>query len=248
MPPGAPGGPGGAVAGDRRPVRAIEAAVFDMDGLLVDSEPLWHEVEIAVFGRHGVPLTVELCRQTKGMFVGDVARHWFARAPWEGATPEDVAAEVVEAMAGVLGEEAALKPGVLHALGFCRAKGVRMALASSSPRRLIDVVVGRHGLAGWFSVVHSAEHEVAGKPHPAVFLHTARLLGTHPSRCVVFEDAAAGVHGAKAAGMVCVAVPEGRGAAGEPPPGFAGADVVLGSLEELDDALWARLAALPPAS
>ena len=228
---------------------AIEAAVFDMDGLLVDSEPLWHEVEIAVFGRHGVPLTVELCRQTKGMFVGDVARHWFGRYGWEGATPEDVAAEVVEAMAGVLAEKAALQPGALHALGFCRAKGTRLALASSSPRRLIDVVVGRHGLAGWFSVIHSAEHEVAGKPHPAVFLRAAQLLGTVPSRCVVFEDAAAGVAAAKAAGMVCVAVPEARSpAAGAAPPGFAAADVVLGSLEELDDAAWPRLVALATAS
>jgi len=232
----------------------IEAAIFDMDGLLVDSEPIWHDVEIEVFGRHGVPLTVERCLETKGMFLGDAVAHWYARYPWSGASPDAVADEIVQAMAARLETTAELKPGAWHALEFCRARGVSLALASSSPHRLIDAAVQRLGLAGRFAVVHSAEDEVHGKPDPAIFRTTARLLGVSPDACVVFEDSAAGVLAAKGAGMVCVAVPEPDHTAASELPGAGGggqtlmevltrADVVLGSLLELDDAVWDRLGA-----
>lgn len=214
----------------------LAAAVFDMDGLLVDSEPLWHRAEIAVFGRYGVELSEELCRTTKGMFVAEVARHWHARRPWAGPGPDEVAAEIVEAMAELLAAEATRLPGVGHALAFCRDRVGLVAVASSSPRRLIDVALEAVGLSDAFDVVHSAEHEPAGKPDPAVFLTTAALLGLAPRRCVVFEDSPAGVAAAAAAGMRCVAVPERRA---EPAPdAFAGADLVLESLGALDQDAW----------
>lgn len=221
----------------------FDAAVFDMDGLLIDSEPLWHAAEIRIFGRYGVPLTAERCRETKGMFVGEVTRHWYARYPWTGPTPDAVAVEVIDAMASLLGAEVSLKRGACHALDFCRRRGLSLALASSSPRALIDVVVERLDLGGWFAVVHSAEDEPAGKPHPAVFLTTAALLATSPERCIVFEDSPAGVAAAAAAGMVCVAVPEEwvpSSAEGAPDP-FDAADLVIESLEDLDDEVWFRL-------
>ena len=218
----------------------LVAAVFDMDGLLVDSEPLWHLAETEVFGRYGVTLTPELCRSTKGMFVGEVARHWFARSPWSGATPGQVADEVVEAMAVLLGERATLLPGVQHALDFCRARVSGLALASSSPRRLIDIVLERFDLRRCFDAVRSAEAERAGKPDPAIFLSTAAALGCDPRRCVVFEDSPAGLAAARAAGMRCVAVPERR--LGPAPDGFDAADVILRSLDELDAATWAMVA------
>jgi sugar-phosphatase len=234
----------------------IDAAIFDMDGLLVDSEPIWHVVEIDVFGRHGVPLTVERCLETKGMFLGDAVEHWYARYPWSGATKEAVAAEVVDAVAARLELAVELKPGVSHALDFCHHHGARLAVASSSPRRLIDVVVRRFGLAERFAVVHSAENEVLGKPDPAIFLTTARLLDVAPEGCVVFEDSAAGVLAAKGAGMACVAVPEpdptaGAGTGADARDALAAAlrhaDVVLDSLLELDDTVWDRLGASRPA-
>ena len=194
-----------------------------------------------MFGRYGVALSAELCRTTKGMFVGEVARHWYARHRWTGPGPDEVAAEIVDTMAVLLAEEAALLPGVHHALEFCRARVPGLAVASSSPARLIDVVLRRFELTGWFDVVHSAEHEPAGKPDPAVFLSTAELLGVDPGRCVVFEDSPAGVASAAAAAMRCVAVPERRAAyeAGV----FDAADVVLASLEELDLEVWQVLEA-----
>jgi mannitol-1-/sugar-/sorbitol-6-/2-deoxyglucose-6-phosphatase len=230
----------------------IEAAIFDMDGLLVHTEPIWHDVEIDVFGRHGVRLTVERCLETKGMFLGDAVDHWYARYPWDGASRPEVAAEVVDAMAQRLEEGVELKPGASHALDFCHGRGAALALASSSPRRLIDAVVRRLGLGGRFAVVHSAEDEAVGKPDPGVFLTTARLLAVAPDACVVFEDSAAGVLAATRAHMACVAVPEPdpTAASGLPGAGGAGetlvevlarADVVLGSLLELDDAVWDRV-------
>jgi sugar-phosphatase len=225
---------------------AFDAALFDMDGLLVDSEPLWREAEIEVFGRHGLVLTDEQCRSTQGMVIAEVARHWFERAPWPGAGPDEVAHEVLEAVGELVDRRGALMPGVHAALADCRGRGIRLALASSSPRRLIDRVVRHLRLEQVFEVLCSAEHEVAGKPDPAVFLTAARSLGVAPARCVVFEDAPAGVRAAKAAGMVCVAVPERPD-----DPAVAGADVVLGSMADLDEAVWDRLAAAgadrPPA-
>ena len=230
----------------------FDAAIFDMDGLLVDSEPIWHDVEIDIFGRHGVPLTVQRCLETKGMFLGEAVDHWYARYPWRDASRHDVAAEILEAMARRLERSVELKPGAIEALEFCRARGAVLALASSSPRLLIDSVVRRFELTQQFAVVHSGEDEELSKPDPAIFLTTAALLGVVPAACVVFEDSAAGVLAAKGAGMVCVAVPEAdpTAASGLPSAGGAGealvdvltrADAVLGSLLELDDAVWDRI-------
>ena len=231
----------------------LDAAIFDMDGLLVDSEPVWHEVEVTVFRSHGVPLTVERCLETKGMFLGEAIDHWYERYPWRGASRAEVAGQITDAMAERFELGVDLKPGAAHALAFCEGRGARLALASSSPRRLIDAVVHSLDLAARFAVVHSAEAEDAGKPHPAVFLATAALLGVTPASCVVFEDSPAGVLAAKAAGMVCVAVPEPApsGAVFEAEPVAAldvtraHADAVLGSLEDLDDALWGALGGVP---
>jgi sugar-phosphatase len=223
------------------PGSRFEAAVFDMDGLLIDSEPLWRQAEMRIFGRLGVPLTVARCLETRGMVLGEVTRYWYGRYPWEGPTPDDVATEITDAMASLLATGAVLKPGALHALTVCRDRGLTLAVASSSPRRLIEAVVGRWGLGPWFAVLHSAQQEAAGKPDPAVFLTTARLLGVAPECCVVFEDSPAGVQAAVAAGMACVAVPEDPGWMSAGPGDFEGADLVIDSLNDVNDDLWARL-------
>ena len=215
----------------------LGAVLFDMDGLLVDSEPLWHRAEIAVFARYGLHLTPELCRLTKGKFVVEVTTFWYQRHPWSGASPEEVATEIVDEVAALVRTTSTLLPGVHHALEFCRDRVPLLGLASSSPMRLIDEVLDRFGLRSYFDVVHSAEAEAAGKPDPAVFLTAAALLGVPPGRCVVLEDSPAGVGAALAAGMQCIAVPERR--AGVPelvgPPEVP----VLASLRELGPEVWA---------
>jgi mannitol-1-/sugar-/sorbitol-6-/2-deoxyglucose-6-phosphatase len=219
----------------------FRASIFDMDGLLVDSEPLWHEAEIDVLGSLGVPLGASACRQTKGMFVNEVTRYWHDRYPWRGPTTDDVAVEIVDRVMALVVAKGVPKPGVQQAIDLCRAHGLPLAVASSSAYRLIDLVLDHFGWAASFDLVHSAEDEPYGKPHPGVFLTAATKLGVPPDRCLVWEDAPAGVLAAKAARMACVAVPE---VVERDRPAFGLADAVLGSLEEADEALWRRVSAV----
>jgi mannitol-1-/sugar-/sorbitol-6-/2-deoxyglucose-6-phosphatase len=216
----------------------FDAAIFDMDGLLVDSEPLWHEAEISVLGALGVPLVASACRQTKGMFVNEVTEYWYERYPWTGPTPDQTAVQVVDAVMGLVVAKGELKPGVRTAIDLCQAHGLPLAIASSSEYRLIDLVLGHFDLGRYFAVTHSAEEEPFGKPHPGVYLSAAAKVGARRQRCLAWEDAPAGVLAAKAAGMLCVAVPE---PAERRRPEMGLADALLGSLEEVDEALWQRL-------
>jgi beta-phosphoglucomutase-like phosphatase (HAD superfamily) len=220
--------------------RPFSAAIFDMDGLLVDSEPLWHEAEVEVLGALGVPIAEGDPRRTKGIFVREVTRFWFERFPWDGPTTDEVAVRIVDRVIDLVAEVGRLQPGVGRAISLCEDHGLALAVASSSEHRLISFVLERFGLASRFRFAHSAEDEEYGKPHPAVFLTTAERLGAAPDRCIVWEDAPAGVLAAKAARMTCVAVP----AADErDAPALAIADAVLTSLEEADESLWRRLVA-----
>ena len=217
---------------------SLQAALFDLDGLLVDSEPLWHEAEIRVLRTHGVPLTAEMCRETKGRYVSEAVLHWHDRYPWDSPGIDVVVADILDILDELIATRLELKPGVEHAIGACRNRNLRLAVASSSPLRIIKSVLARFGLEGSFESICSAEYEAAGKPDPAVFLTAARTLDAEPERCLVFEDSIAGVRAAKIAGMLCVAVPE-RTVTTE--GSFVSADVVLESLADLDDRVWARL-------
>ena len=135
-------------------------------------------------------------------------------------------------MIALLLSKGELKPGAEHAIGLCAERGLPLAVASSSQYRLIDVALDHFGLRHHFALIHSAEDERWGKPHPAVFLTAAAKLGAAPRRCLVWEDAPAGVVAAKAASMVCIAVPE---PGEEHQPAFGLADLVLGSLLEVDE-------------
>ena len=207
----------------------LRAAIFDMDGLIVDSEPLWRRTEVAVFGEVGLVLTEAMCEATTGLRIDEVALHWFRRSPWEGPSPHALAERIVDRM--IEGADTAMQPGVASALDACAEAGLRLAVASSSPLRLIDATLSRLGLRERFELVVSAESERFGKPHPAVFLNTAEQLGVAPTECLVLEDSLNGVLAAKAARTICVAVPSpsDRG-----DPRFAIADRVLGSFEQLD--------------
>jgi mannitol-1-/sugar-/sorbitol-6-/2-deoxyglucose-6-phosphatase len=213
------------------------AAIFDMDGLLIDSEPLWHEAEVEVFGRLGVPLERAATRSTKGMFVDEVVAYWHDRYPWDGPSRDQVRDEILERVGQLVVERGRPLPGAADVVAALAERGP-VALASSTPHALIEVVLGTLGLAEAFPIVCSAEDEAYGKPHPAVFLTAAERLGVDPERCCVFEDAPAGVLAAKAARMVCVAVPE---AAERSNPHVLIADVVLESLEGFDPGLVDQL-------
>lgn len=207
----------------------LEAAVFDMDGVLVDSEPLWQDAEIEIFAGVGVTLTRELCMQTTGLRIDEAVDHWHRRFGWQGAAPSQVADDVVRQVSALIADRGEPMPGVDAAITVCRRAGLRLALASSSPRPLIEAVLDRFGLADAFEVVHSADDEPLGKPHPGIYLTTAERLGVAPTACLAIEDSVYGVIAAKAARMACVAVP-----ADPSDRRFGVADVVIGSLAELD--------------
>ena len=231
----------GAVMADARP---IEAVVFDMDGVLVDSEPMWRAVEREVFAGVGIELTDEDLYPTMGVRIADVVDRWYRRHPWPEPSREKVAATIVEGVARTVRERGLLLDGARDAVDHVRSLGLGVALASSSPMPLILAVLSLDGLAARFDVVVSGEDEDLGKPDPAVFLSAARRLEVPPDRCLVVEDSINGVRAGTAAGMVCVAVP----AVGGDDHIAIEADLVLGSIGELDERVWARLGTVPVAS
>jgi mannitol-1-/sugar-/sorbitol-6-/2-deoxyglucose-6-phosphatase len=207
-------------------------AIFDMDGVLIDSEPLWHIAEVEIFGELGVPLDRAQTRSTKGMPIPEVTTYWYERFPWNGNTPAEVADQVVDRVTQLILEQAEPMPGARElVVGLAEVGPV--ALASSSPKRLIDAVLGSLDLLDVLELRCSAEDEAFGKPHPAVFIAAAQRMGIQPDRCVVIEDAPAGVLAAKAARMACVAIPE---ASERTHPQILIADLVVESLREVDAA------------
>lgn len=207
----------------------FDAAIFDMDGLLIDSEPLWRQAEREVFGRVGLELSDTQCMETMGLRLDEVVAYWYERAPWPGKSQPQVAAELLERVAELIGERGEALPGVDSVLDRVSAAGWRLALASSSPGELIDAVLDRLGIGHRFELRVSALDEERGKPHPAVYLTTARRLGVAPGRCLAFEDSPAGIRSARAAGMSVIAVPhpDMRGHAA-----YDEADRVLASLSD----------------
>nr|MBA3655038.1 hexitol phosphatase HxpB [Actinomycetota bacterium] len=211
----------------------MEAAIFDMDGLLADTEPLWHEVECAAYAEVGLHVTAQECMQTMGMRVDEAVGYWFARSPWAGVTPAVLSVRIVDRMVDAISTRTEPMPGAIDLIARVRARGWSVALASSSPYAIIDAVVTRCGFLDAFEVIHSAQDEDYGKPHPAIYLTAAAKLGVAPTACVALEDSVNGMVAAKAARMGCIAVPmpEARS-----DPRWALADVVVESLADVDDA------------
>lgn len=207
----------------------MRSVIFDMDGLLIDSEPLWREAEIAVFDSVGLRLTDAMCRETTGLRIDEAVRYWHTRFPWNGPGCAAVAEQVLDAAECLIVERGCLMEGAQETIEAVQARNMKLAIASSSPMRLIQVVVETFALRDYFSVLHSAEQEAAGKPDPAVYRTTMALLEAKPHECVAFEDSVPGVRAAKQAGATVIAVPAPADAGN---PGFAAADLTLVSLSE----------------
>ena len=186
----------------------FKGAIFDLDGLMIDSEPLWREVLSAVFTARGVPVSVADCAQTMGLRVDEVIRYWDCRYPQArldlAATEEEIVAGVLQLIA-TRGEPL---PGVLEAIELMRSLGCRLAVASSSSMRIITAALGRFEMLDAFDALCSAEREARGKPAPDVYLSAVAKLGIQAGEGIAFEDSRNGVSSAVAAGLVCVCVPD----------------------------------------
>ena len=219
-------------------MRARWAAIFDLDGLLADTEPLWSESARLLLARRGREYDPGL----KLIFMG---RHPLEVAGLlvERYGLEEDAGSLLDERLAILEELYASKPiaampGAADLVAALAREGVPMAVASGSPTAVLKAVLGRLGLPGRFPVQLGSDQVARGKPAPDLFLLAAERLGVAPARCVVLEDAIAGVDAARAARMAVVAVP------GEPVPRerVAHADLVAPSLAALTPAILARLA------
>jgi sugar-phosphatase len=221
---------------------AIRAVIFDMDGLLIDTEPIWRRVEIAVFGELGLHLTEEQCMQTMGVRVPEVVALWYSRHPWSGPSIDEVTRRIEDGVIQYVVREGEPNPGVHEALAAVRAADLPIAIASSSSVEMIQAVVDRLGIGPLIQVICSGEHEERGKPFPDVYLTTARQLGVPPSACLALEDSPNGVLAAKAAGMYCIVIPD-RFLADD--PRMEAADLRLTSLLNLTPELLEEIASSP---
>ena len=186
----------------------IKAVIFDLDGIIIESEPLWKEVEKKVFAGIGLNLTNEMCRRTLGLDTHDTIKFWYAEKPWTGKDFTQLYNEIIENMRETMQKKVELKEGFLSTLQMFKQKSLPVAVATSSPQVLINTALNKFGILGEFNVVNSSEKEKYGKPHPCVYLTTSRKLATDPRNCLAFEDSFNGAIAAKAARMKVVTVPD----------------------------------------
>ncbi|ELY2650940.1 hexitol phosphatase HxpB [Cronobacter sakazakii] len=212
--------------------RQILAAIFDMDGLLIDSEPLWDQAELEVMATLGVDTSRrhEL-PDTLGLRIDLVVALWFAQQPWNGPSVDEVTQRIITRAMTLVEEKRPLLPGVADAIALCKAQGLKVGLASASPLRMLERVLTLFDLRQQFDVLASAEHLPYSKPHPQVYLDAAAKLGVDPLCCVTLEDSVNGMVATKAARMRSIVVPaeENRSDAR-----WALANVRLNSLTELE--------------
>jgi HAD superfamily hydrolase (TIGR01509 family) len=216
---------------------AIEAVVFDLDGLLVDSEQLWDEVREELTRERGGRWHDRAQKDMMGMSSVEWSRYMHEELGLS-ESPEELSAEVVRGMEARYRERVPLLPGAREAVERIAARWP-LGLASSSNRPLIDFVLEVSGLAPFFRATVSSEEVARGKPAPDVYLEAARRLGVDPTRSAAIEDSHNGILSAAAAGMRVVAIPNRRFPPGE--EALAKADVVLESLDELTPDVLTRL-------
>ncbi len=207
----------------------VRAVIFDLDGVLVDSEQLWDAVRCGVAAEASRPWPTEATRAMQGMSTVEWSAY-LTDVVGIPAEPEQVAATVVERLAAQYHERLPLFPGAVEVV---QRLGRRwpLGLASSSPRRLIDIVLESAGLAQWFQVSISTEEVGAGKPSPVVYQTVVGRLGVEPVQAIAIEDSSNGLRSAATAGLGVLAVPN----AAFPPSedALALADVIVDSLDEI---------------
>lgn len=213
------------------PSRQILAAIFDMDGLLIDSEPLWDQAELEVMASLGVDISRrDELPDTLGLRIDMVVDLWFAQQPWNGPDNAEVTQRIISRTLTLVEEKQPLLPGVLAAVQLCKAQGLKVGLASASPLHMLERVLAMFDLRDYFDALASAEQLPYSKPHPQVYLDAAAKLGVDPLTCVTLEDSVNGMIAAKAARMRSIVVPAHEN---REDTRWALANVKLDSLESL---------------
>ncbi len=183
-----------------------KAVIFDMDGVIIDSEPLWKEAEISVFKKYGYNFTYEMCEETKGMRVDEVTVYWKKKlkANFNAGQVKD---DIIAAIINLIKDKGKAMEGLNEVVHKLSSQGFKIGLASSSPLAIIETVIKKLEIENYFEVIHSAEFETYGKPHPQVFITAAKKLNIPVENCWVIEDSFYGLIAAIAAKMKTIALP-----------------------------------------
>lgn len=206
----------------------INAVIFDMDGVMIDSEPLWEKTERILLARRGIDYSPDYRDKIVGLNQRDSGRLLVDTFDLD-ETVDDIINERISILTSIYEEELELIPALVPLLEQLAREGYRLAVASSSPLRVVTFVLDMFSLHNHFLTVVSGDSVGNGKPHPDIYLHTADMLGVVPAECVAIEDSINGLRSAKGAGMYCIAIPDKR----LTPEQFKSADVILDSLREL---------------
>lgn len=208
----------------------IQAVIFDMDGVLIDSEPIYFEIEKSSFQHLGAPVEETEHHTYVGVTLESMFQQVLTKHKLDHVLAEVLAFHKENVMNEMQGHEQ-LQPfaDVEQWIQWLSASRIKLAVASSSPRSLIELILERTGLRRFFTVMVSGEEVEHGKPAPDIFLHAAELLHVDPKHCVVIEDSRNGVHAAKQAGMRCI----GHQNPGSGNQDLSKADIIIHSYAEL---------------
>ncbi|BFG71728.1 hexitol phosphatase HxpB [Sediminibacterium sp. KACHI17] len=185
----------------------LNTVIFDIDGLLIDSEPLWNEAATELFQQYGVNMTEEQYKSTTGLRTKEFVQWWFQYFNIGESEMKRAEQKIVELVLDKIEKKGKIMPGVDYIFDFFQRKSFKIGLATSSPPSLIDLVVQIVGIKQYLHATASAEDLAYGKPHPQVYLNCATSLNSKPTECICFEDSFNGMIAAKAARMKCVIVP-----------------------------------------
>lgn len=185
----------------------LNTVIFDMDGLLIDSEPLWNEAANEVFAAYGKKLSAKEFEQTTGLRTSEFVAWWLRDYKFDNTELEKAGERIIAKVIEKVSDKGQPMPGLQHIFNFFFDRNFKIGLATSSPPSLIEAVCKRLGIGEYIQAKTSAEHLNYGKPHPQVYLNCAAELNSSPLQCICFEDSINGMIAVKAARMKCVVVP-----------------------------------------
>ena len=208
------------------------AVIFDIDGLLINSEPLWNQAAAEIFRQYGIILTEEQYALTTGLRSKEFVTHWLIQHKIPSSEFERVEEKIIQLALNLIDKGATLMPGVEHIFQFFLKRNFKIGLATSSPVELIEWVKDKLGIRSFIHASCSAQHLPYAKPHPQVYLDCASAMHVSPLACICFEDSVYGMTAAKAARMTCVVVPAAEDIK---LPHWGLADLKLSSLQNFGD-------------
>lgn len=215
----------------------LDTVIFDMDGLLIDSEPLWKDAADGLLLTYGRQLTAAQYRVTTGLRTKEFLEHWFIHFNIETDIERDEAI-LVNKVIELVRKKGRPMPGVEHIFRFFIERNFKIGLASSSPMILINEITAMLGIQPYLQATTSAAGMAFGKPHPEVYLACAAELDSKPHNCICFEDSFNGMIAVKAAKMKCIVVP---GSHESQDPRWGAADMKLSTLTNFNELILERL-------